>query len=549
MTLVFDNPKRQPAWLRGALLLLTLTTFAWRMHHLDFQSLWRDEVDAIWFAMRDLPQTLTMFVSAGQNGPLFFLSLRPWLSIVGSSEFTLRLPSAFFGTLAIPLLWQVARFLLNGNRARAKLSSTGQEHNGEEAADASDWTAFAAALLFASNPYLLWYGQEGKMYAIITTLSLLATWYWLAGIRRGGWKNWLPYLVTVSLTMYSHLLMILIIPLHFLWFLAAWPQAKRRLVGYGLALCGLTLPYLPMVWWQWDLLTASEKKTGFAFTPLPEMLRTLGLNYSFGFAPHVDLIWLSPFMFLAFAGLLLGWEPMIGSAKEKQIGFKDNWQRSGISTFARYFILVSWFVVPVLEIYLLSLRQPVYTDRYIIWLTPALAILLAVGAYSIYSLFGRLGFYVAILLLLYSVSFWGYKDWQQQTHTLKFDLRGAVHYVSQQRNADSLLVLQIPHLEWAYRYYSSDQGRDPFAGSDNRLGRWIGGPWTNTGRNDTDARNEVDLYMQQSTQGIHEIWVIFSEATMWDNRQLLDQWFETHAQRLEVKDFYGVQVRHYQKLP
>lgn len=548
MTFVSQTPKIERRWLRAALLLLILATFGWRVRHLDFQSLWRDEVDAVWFAMRDLPQTLSMFVSSGQNGPLYFLSLRPWLSIVGSGEFALRFPSAFFGTLAIPLLWQVARYLLSGNRRRPKLS-TAWPNDSDRTGDTIDWIAFAAALLFSANPYQLWYSQEGKMYAIITALALLATWHWLAGIRVGGWAKWVPYLITVSLTMYSHLLMILIIPLHLLWFLIAWPQAKRHILGYGLALCGLTLPYLPMVWWQWGLLMAQDKRTGFTFTPLPEMLRTLGFNYSFGFAPHTDLVWLSPLIFLAFAGLLLGWEAIGSPNKVAALNSEKSFVESGLSAFTRYFLIVSWFAVPVLEIYILSLRQPVYTDRYIIWITPALAILLAIGAYSIYSLFGRLGLPVALLLLVYIAGFWSYKDWQQTTTILKFDLRAAVHYVSQQRTATSLLILQIPHTEWAYRYYSSDQGSDPFAGSDLRLGRWVGGPWTNTGSNDTDAAYEVDLYLQQATVGIDEIWVIFSEATMWDSRQLLDKWLEKNQHQTETKDFYGVQVRHYQALP
>jgi hypothetical protein len=39
---------------RFFLLILTLLAFGWRMARLDFQSLWRDEVDAIYFAVRDL---------------------------------------------------------------------------------------------------------------------------------------------------------------------------------------------------------------------------------------------------------------------------------------------------------------------------------------------------------------------------------------------------------------------------------------------------------------------------------------------------------------
>ena len=68
------------------------------------------------------------------------------------------------------------------------------------------------------NPYQLWYGQEGKMYSSITLLVLAATWFWWVGISRGGWRPWLAYLVTTSVALYTHLLIILLFPLHLLWF-------------------------------------------------------------------------------------------------------------------------------------------------------------------------------------------------------------------------------------------------------------------------------------------------------------------------------------------
>lgn len=519
---------------RLSLLVLLLLSFAWRVHHLAFQSLWRDEIDAVWFAMRDLPQTLSMFVSSGQNGPLYFLSLRPWLSLVGSSEYALRFPSAVAGTLAIPIFWQVARRLLSGNHS-------------DNDQNRFAWLAFGAALLLSGNPYQLWYSQEGKMYALITSLALFATWAWLRGIEQGGWRNWLTYLCTVSLAIYCHLLMILIIPLHFVWFVIAWPQAKTRWRGYGLALAGLTLPYLPMVWWQWELLMAQDKRTGFIFTPLPEMLETLGWNHNFGFAPHLDLIWLAPLIFLIFAGLLLGWEnEQKNKQKNDSDAANDDIERSpGLANWRSYLLILSWLLLPILEIYTLSLRQPVYTDRYIIWIAPAAMILIMLGVRSLWSVFGRVGVPVSILLILFVLAIWINKGWQQKTTILKFDLRAAVHLVSQERAEGALLILQIPHTQWAYRYYSGKQDTDPFAGSDGRLAHWEGGLWTNTGTSDVDARNQVARTMKEITTNANDIWVILSEPAMWDNRRLMDKWLDDNLQRVETNDFYGVQVRHY----
>ena len=93
------------------LLGLTWLAFALRVGGLTAQSLWRDEVDALRFATQALPALLEMFRRQGENGPLFFLSLRPWLQVAGSSEFALRFPAAAAGALTVPVVHALLRRL------------------------------------------------------------------------------------------------------------------------------------------------------------------------------------------------------------------------------------------------------------------------------------------------------------------------------------------------------------------------------------------------------------------------------------------------------
>ena len=84
-------------------LFITWVAFLLRTVNLGTQSLWRDEVDAIRFSSWSLADLLAGLFRTGHNGPLFFLFLRLWRNLTGNSEFALRYPSVFFGTLAIPL--------------------------------------------------------------------------------------------------------------------------------------------------------------------------------------------------------------------------------------------------------------------------------------------------------------------------------------------------------------------------------------------------------------------------------------------------------------
>lgn len=378
------------------------------------------------------------------------------------------------------------------------------------------------------------------MYTLMTALILLAHWCWLTGISRGGWRVWLLYLVTVSLALYVHLLSIIIIPLHLIWFLIAWPQSRRQWRGYGFALAGLTLPYLPFVWWQWAMLTSADKLTGFSFTPLPEMLYGLLMSHSYGLLPPPPIFRLLPIFFLGAVGLLLGVGTLADSLKLTT---------ADLSPWRRYLLLVSWLFVPIATIYALSLRQPVYTDRYIIWIAPAAMILLALGAQTLYQNAGRLAFPLIAILLLYTVGLWAQMGWRQKTETIKYDLRSAITYVAERRSPDTLLILQIPHLEFSYRYYTSDFLPGLFARSDEQLGWWASGLWTNGGLADAQAQAVADQEMGTMTTGIGEFWVLSSEVEMWDSRHLMDNWLNEHAQLVESAEFHGVHARHYQLLP
>jgi len=92
--------------------LLSLLAFGWRVAGLASQSLWRDEVDSIRFASRPPAELIATFARPGENGPLFFALLNPWLAALGTSEFSLRLQAVLPGVLAVPLTYVLARRLL-----------------------------------------------------------------------------------------------------------------------------------------------------------------------------------------------------------------------------------------------------------------------------------------------------------------------------------------------------------------------------------------------------------------------------------------------------
>ena len=205
------------------------------------------------------------------------------------------------------------------------------------------------------------------------------------------------------------------------------------------------------------------------------MLKTLALNHSFGFAPQNELIWLSPLIFLMIAGLLLGWGEMGSKNKANRDGQREEtppnqWalepdsaltNQVELTNWQLYLLVVSWIAVPILEIYILSTIQPVYQPLYHLDCTPA-TILIALGAGAVRSALGWAGAVISTLLFSLFLDHGSPVVGIKKSNVIKLDLRAGVHQVMAHRVPDSLLILQIPHTEWAYRYYSSDQGTDPF---------------------------------------------------------------------------------------
>jgi mannosyltransferase len=471
-----------------AMLTVILLAFAWRAWGLDFQSLWRDEVDALRFATRPWPELLAMFIRPGENGPLFFLLLRPWLAITGHSEYALRFASLMAGVIAVAL-----SMVLSG-RLGAPRS-----------------VRLIAGLLLATNPHLVWYSQEGKMYALITALILASSLSFVEALQRSEVWRWVLYWLWTTLCLYVHVLAALIIPVHFSWFVIGWPDGRQRWRGYAAALAGLTLPYLPLGWWQLKMLMDNHFRPGFPFLSLDQMITVLLLAFGRGLVPTSGAWNILPMLFLTLTGVWMG-DKFIQGHRVSQRLRPLAW-------------LGLWLALPVLSLFAISLRVPLFTDRYLIWISPALWILVALGTiaiqrYSRWVATFALGSVIA--LNLQAISF--------QTHVpIKSDFRQAAAIVEGQRGPGDVVMVIMPYVRHVYAYYAASD--PPF----------VEPPYTNAGA----TPEQVDTEMRRRLAGQRGVWLVSSEEEFWDQRGLVRAWLETHGERLGDHHFTRVNVTYY----
>ncbi len=505
-----SQARPRPAADRWALAAVTLLAFAWRVTGLTSQSLWRDEVDSIGFASRPLPELVAMFTRPGENGPLFFALLSPWLVALGTGEFALRVQAALAGALAVPLTWMLARRLL-------RVASMGELRYGAGLTLAN--APLLAALLVAANPYLVWYSQEGKMYAWLVVLALAALLAFLAAVQHGRWQRWLLYLLILGVAALHHVWAVLLIPICALWLALLWPDYRRRWLPFLLTLAAPIAPYMALVgWWQLRLWTTPDFQTGHPFVPLSEMVTTLATAFSLGVARSPSLLAIAGLTFLLLVASVLGGHAMTGA------GSSYTWRR--LRTTA---MLLTWLALPPLLLYMVALNKPLYTDRYVIWIAPALLILLAQGVAALAAIGRPLG-WIALAALLAANLLAGWR----QTHTpIKSDFRAAAAYVEAQRQPGDALLFQMPYNRIVYEYYAGAQ----------TLG--IDGRYTNSGS--TEA--QVDDELRRAVGDAPAVWLLASEEQMWDQRQLTRQWLETHGEITDQQDFARVQVVRYALAP
>jgi len=475
----------RPSLTRVLSLAILWFACAWRAWGLTAQSLWRDEVDALRFATRPWPETLAMFTRPGENGPLYFLLLRPWLALAGHSEYALRFPALAAGVVAVALTMALTR------RLRLPRDS-----------------AAAVGLLLATNPYLTWYSQDAKMYALLTALAVASSLAFARALAQGGLRRWGLYWALTTACVYIHVLGALLIPLHALWFLVSWPRARRRWVEYTAALAGLTLPYLPIVWWQFAILRSGTFNPGFPFLPLDEMTAVLVLAFSRGLAPIPGPWAAAPAVFLVLCGLWLeaasraGWDP----------------PRARIW-------LALWLIFPTVALFAICLRAPLFTDRYLIWIAPALWLLAARGATILYHARRGLALALVGVVLALNVQATAFQTYQP----IKSDFRQAAALVERARRPDDAIILLMPYIHHTYRYYA----RRDFP--------QIEPPYTNAGGSPEQVADE----MARSLQGWSGVWLVSSEPEFWDARGLVRAWLDAHAEHVLHAAFARVDVDYY----
>ncbi len=183
----------------GLSLTLIGLAFGLRVYRLGAASLWYDEAFSVDLARHQIWQPVEA------HPPLFYLTLRLWMALAGSSEFAVRFPSVVTGTLMVVLFAATAARI--GRSPMARITALG---------------------LAATLPFWVWESREARMYATLGFWAALV----LYGMARGSMHLTLFAALAGIYTHYAMLWMVPGILLLGLPWGSPWiPRAVALLIG------------------------------------------------------------------------------------------------------------------------------------------------------------------------------------------------------------------------------------------------------------------------------------------------------------------------------
>ncbi len=406
-----------------ALALLTLLGGLMRRYHLGQQGLWFDEADLVMRARQPLPALLRNFVNPGENGPLYTLGMTAWIKVLGTSEVAVRLPSTIAGTLAIPALYGLGR-ALRGPRL-----------------------GVIAAALLTISPYAHWYAQDAKMYSLLVLLTIVATWVFLAAIRRGG-AAWIAYGILAAVTLGIHATFLLVLAAHAVIAVALWRtgygvRPARRQVRWLVILIGAAA--LPLLIWGAIFAVQNGPTWQVKATPwtiLQRMLIEFSVTNRAANSIHVWGSWL--YLTLIALGVGLTWWAGNGAGSEE-------------GTFPprrALFVVGAITGVPGLLFMLLSIPRAVFEPRYLTVALPGFLLLAALGLDGLLHWKPTWLLAVAGGVAVLIVAWMPLRDVNFSTTPQKEDWREAYRHLAEHARAGDGVVVYPGYLRSTYEYYA-----------------------------------------------------------------------------------------------
>ncbi|MCF7907342.1 MAG: glycosyltransferase family 39 protein [Candidatus Omnitrophica bacterium] len=495
-----------------------------RVYKLDSKSLWYDEACALSFTEYNLSDVPSHRYIAK---PVYFLILKPWVSLFGSSESAGRSLSVIFGLVSIFLIYKLAKILFG--------RSVGA------------WSAFILAI----SPYHIYHSQQLRNYSLFVLLGILSMFLFVKSLEKTKNSLYLVFHTLINgLLIYTHPYGIFIIIAQSIVLFAQRKRVKfkRRWVISQII---VLLCFISLV----SVIVTNPKTNEIDYIQKPDLALVLETFEAFSYGgprqAHGGLgFWIDSqrlvvpritvFIFLIFC--LMGLIPKKKFRKDSDLSSDP---LGGI------ILILLWLVVPIICAYSFSkIFFPIYITRYLVASAPAFYIIVARGISQMPRLTRQTVIPVVIIFLsvfslniLYNPQVKG--DWRD----------GAIFLKERIKKEDAIVFVPLQQIVPFWYYYK--YGQKHALKNIDRFGRLVNGKQYRefydkanfiTGI-ELDARQEdIENNFNNLAKNDEDIWLIVSPGWMSQKSLEFTQKYLDEFYVLKSKSSYsynGVEILQY----
>ena len=398
---------RNRPYLSNILVMLMMgTVIALSLLSLSHQSLRLDESQSL-YQTSHTPGKLLSIVAQDVHVPFYHLLLHTWQIFLGNGVATDRVLSLIFFVLTIPVVYATGKRFLGVGEG-----------------------LFAAGLVTLS-PFLNWYGNELRMYSMLTLFTACSQYLFLRARQTGGTPYWIFYFIISLMGVFTHYFFWLILLCQGIFYLVYQSDFPRRSFPKISAVFVLLLTaFGPWLLYVYHL--------GLASTTQPLLSKPTSINlfgtyaqFLFGFQDdHLNTIIVSFWPLI----VLLGF---VALQRERKVPIE-----------ARYAFFSSF--VPIILIFAVSIAlKPVFLSRYLIIAVPGLYFFLA-WLTSIYP--PRITWVVRALLLA-GMAGGLYVQLTSNNIPVKENYSQAATYLDQHATDQDIIIVSAPFTVYPIEYY------------------------------------------------------------------------------------------------
>jgi mannosyltransferase len=441
------------------------------------QSLRLDEAQSLWQTSHNAQKILNI-IAQDVHVPLYHFILHYWQVFIGNTVFWGRMLSLVFFLASIPAMYALGRRITTTN------------------------VSLFATTLYAISPFMNWYGNEIRMYSLLTLLTILSQYFFIGIYRRHDSDSWIGYFLVSLFGIFTHyfFFFILVVQLIF-YFMYRTLFQRNALKRFVLVAVLLFIAFSPWLIYVRHLGTISNEAPLLIPPTSVTIFNTLS-QFLFGFQnDHLNTILVSLWPITVLLGFLAL--------------RKNKWISPDV-----IYILLS-ILIPIAAAFIVSVTVlPLFVSRYLILTIPSMYLFIS-WIFSTYP--EALGKMLRAILIFAMVGGIIVEAVSPST-PVKENYREATEYLESHASYSDIIILSAPFTVYPVEYYYKGPAEIATLPKWDRLKT---GPIPPFDINKLPA--EVD-----SLKGSHvNAWVLLSYEQGKNNEQI-QYYFDTNFEKIDL---------------